>query len=126
MKSVEIIVASEMFRMRKMKAETASLKGRSINDTSVRPPALLRKARRHSKEEKNGKKKEIECNAGRSGNMMEPRMEFTVRVGSILRGLLPRCWVAESGSQSLGGFISMSTSGSYSGTISYRAPYCLS
>lgn len=52
--------------------------------------------------------------------MAEPRMEFTARVGSILRGLLPRCWVAESGSRSLGGVISMSTSGSYSGTILRR------
>jgi len=52
--------------------------------------------------------------------MAEPRMEFTARVGSILRGLLPRCWVAESGSRSLGGFISMSTSNSYS-TISCGA-----
>lgn len=60
-------------------------------------------------------------NTGRSGNMAEPRMEFTARVGSILRGLLPCCWVAESGSRSLGGFISMSTSGSYNGTISYGA-----
>lgn len=53
--------------------------------------------------------------------MAEPRMEFTARVGSILRGLLPCCWVAESGSRSLGGFISMSTSSSYNGTISYGA-----
>lgn len=39
---------------------------------------------------------------GMSGNV-GASMEFTARVGSILRGLLPRCWITESGSQRLGG-----------------------
>lgn len=37
-----------------------------------------------------------------SGNV-GASMEFTARVGSILRGLLPRCWITESGSQRLDG-----------------------
>lgn len=37
-----------------------------------------------------------------SGNV-GASMEFTARVGSILRELLPRCWITESGSQRLGG-----------------------
>ena len=39
---------------------------------------------------------------GMSGNV-GASMEFTARVGSILRGLLPRCWITESGSQRLDG-----------------------
>jgi len=83
---------------------------------------LLRKARRRL-EGKKGRlgEKKVGRNTERSGNMAESRMEFTARVGSILRELLPRCWVAESGNRSLGGFISMSTSGSYNDTISYSA-----
>lgn len=43
-----------------------------------------------------------EGRSGMSGNV-GASMEFTARVGSILRGLLPRCWITESGSQRLDG-----------------------
>lgn len=52
-----------------------------------------------------GKRVEKATSEGRSGmsGNVGASMEFTARVGSILRGLLPRCWITESGSQRLGG-----------------------
>lgn len=85
-------------------------------DTSARALATPRKAEETGfRLPAKGKTKEEREKKWKHGN--RPRMEFTARVGSIPSGLLlPRCWLTESGNRCLGGFISMSTSGSYCAT----------
>jgi len=77
-----------------------SLKERCINDTSARPFAILRgDVSGEREEERRREKRDKRRNKRRSGNTTRPRMKFTARVGSILRGLLSRCWIAESRSR---------------------------
>lgn len=92
----------------------ASLKARGINDTLARPLASLikrketflvlgEKGKKEAREREDEGRREMDREK-RSGSAAEPRQwNLLLASGSILGGLLPRCWVAESGSRRLGG-----------------------
>lgn len=98
MESREIRVAFGTFGTRKMKAEgQRSLKGGGINDTSVRPLALLKKARRRLEEKKGpgggkrGKKRKKEYeekrkHGGAADGIYCSRRKYSKGVTSMLLG----------------------------------------